>query len=78
MPRAQNRLQSRRCPVLLPGELFRQDAHDLCVNLIAGGNHVFAHRLFERQSPRDVLQIETQKSRWPDGCTEGEDRERRF
>jgi len=44
-----NHLQRRCRPVLLPGELFRQDAEDLCVNLIAGGNHVFAHCFFERQ-----------------------------
>jgi hypothetical protein len=30
--------------------LFRQDAHDLRVNLVTGCNHVFAHRFFERQS----------------------------
>ena len=44
----QNRLQRRCCAVLLPGEFFRQDAHNLRVNLITGGNHIFAHRSFKR------------------------------
>jgi len=63
--RRQNRLQRRRCPVLFPGELFRQDAHDLRVNLITSSNHLFAHRFFERQSRRAATfsQTEAQKSR---------------
>jgi hypothetical protein len=32
--------------------VFRQDTHNLRVNLITGGNHVFAHCLFKRQRRR--------------------------
>jgi hypothetical protein len=61
----QNRLQRRLCPVLLPGELFRQDAHNLRVNLIAGSNHVFAHCFFERQRRRAATfrKLKRRKSR---------------
>ena len=68
----QNRLQRRCCPVLVPGKLFRQDAHDLRVNLIAGCNHVFAHRFFERQSRRAAT-FRKLKRRNPDVCIDDDD-----
>ena len=68
----QNRLQRRCCPVLFPGELFRQDAHDLRVNLIAGGNHVFAYRFFERQRRRAAMFRKLKRGN-PDVCVDDDD-----
>ena len=38
-----------------PPKLFRQDTYDLGVDLIPGGDDVFAHRLLKRQCRRATL-----------------------
>ena len=68
----QNYLQRRCCPGLFPGELFRQDAHNLRVNLISGSNQVFTHRFFERQCRRAAT-FRKLKRRNPDVCVDDDD-----
>ena len=68
----QNRLQRQYCPVLLPGELFRQDSQNLRVNLTATGNHVFAHRFFKRQSRRAATFRKLKRGN-PDVCVDDDD-----
>jgi hypothetical protein len=57
---------------VVPGELFRQDAHNLRVNLIAGGNHVFVHRFFKRQRRRTATFRKLKRGN-PDVCVDDDD-----
>ena len=59
-------------PGVAPRELFRQDADDFRVNLIAGGDHVFAHRSFERQCRRAAMLRKLKRGN-PDVCIDDDD-----
>ena len=72
MPRARIACSADVARCCSQENFFRQDAHNLRVNLIAGGNHVFIHRFFKRQRRRAATFRKLKRGN-PDVCVDDDD-----